>query len=814
MKHRLHIWFIGFAMMAAGAACAWAEAVTPEQAQQVAVRFMAERHSARQGMPGKAPAVQDGEPKAAREWKTRAVFDATDQKGRPYLYAVRDAQENGYVIVSGDDRFAEVLGYSESGSLDEAEMPDNMRAWLQEYIAEMRYWDSIGYAPSSLSSQPSEIRTQMSAIPPLIETQWNQGAPFNNLCPLDNNDKRSVTGCVATAVAQIVNFHMQHYNAPTAIIADIPAYTTKTQGLSVAGVAAGTSLPDKSLLLNSYSGTPTEVQKTAVAQLMLYCGTAVQMNYGSSASSASSSAVPKALINYFGFDATARQEKRTNYTYAGWKELIYSELATSRPVYYSGGSSGSAHAFVVDGCDDNGLFHVNWGWGGSSDGYFALSVLNPDDDAQIGASLSSDGYTMDQCAVIGVQLNSGETIDQPVCLTTSNLRVEGQEVIYAAFNHTGATYSFNAGIGFIDDAGKITRINHTTYDDLKDNYGYSSVRRTVPTNKSYANQTKKIVPISRKAAVLIGKWYTGSNPDIYYYTAKYDANGVPTLTAHPTTLLRVDTTYITTARYIYEKQSIKVQVTNNGDELYGKIYLFATLADTLGKPVTELGLTALENSTQTVAFEWHPEETGTYRMAVALDNKGENVLSESTVTIREDASVQGKKLAIMSYSFENQDNSTFEVDEATGIRSMDVYGSQLKGMIKVRNMGSTTLSNYQVRVFVEKYDEQKGKYITGTSSTYYSLNLSPGATTNLGIDRTLTTDCTYRICLVLRNLPLTYLDDRYVVHMRSSQPVPTKAEEVVSHEPSAAGYQKMIRNGQLVILRNGKQYTVQGQLIR
>jgi len=511
-------------MMTLGTLCAWAKAVTPEQAQQAAMRFMADRqntvqaasNTSSQGMPGKAPVM--------REWKTAAVFNATDRTGQPYLYAVQAAQQEGFVLVSGDDRFADVLGYSDSGSLDEKLMPENMRAWLQGYIREMRYLDSIGYEPSVISRQPSAAGSQMSAIAPLIETTWNQGTPYNDLCPLDNSNKRSVTGCVATAVAQVVNFHMQHYNTPTAIIADIPAYTTKTQGLSVAGVPAGTSLPDRNLLLNSYSGTPTDAQKTAVAQLMLYCGTGVQMNYGSGSSSASSSAVPKALINYFGFDATARQEKRSNYTYAGWKELIYGELATSRPVYYSGGSSGGAHAFVVDGCDSNELFHVNWGWGGSSDGYFALSVMNPGDNSQIGASSSSDGYTIDQAAVVGVQLNSGETIDHPICLMTSNLRANGQDATFAAFNHTGETYSFHAGIGFIDEAGTITHINHGTYNDLKDNYGYNSLTQTVPTKKSYANQTKKIIPISRKASIL-AKWYAGSNTDIYYYIAKYDANG-------------------------------------------------------------------------------------------------------------------------------------------------------------------------------------------------------------------------------------------------------------------------------------------------
>jgi len=581
----------------------------------------------------------------------------------------------------------------------------------------------------------------------------------------------------------------------------------------VAGVAAGTALPDRSLLLNTYGSTATDEQKTAVARLMLYCGTAVKMNYTSGSSSASSSNVPYALINYFGFDATTRYEYRTAYTYAGWQENIHNELSAARPVYYRGSSSGGGHAFIVDGYDGNGLFHINWGWGGSSDDYFALSVLNPDDDSQIGASLSSDGYTGGQAAIFGVQINTGETYDRPICLSISNLRAKGDTAIFAAYNYTGETNSFNSGIGFIDASGNITKIDSKKHTDLRNSYGYSSLKFIVPTNKSYANQTKKIVPISRKYTVLgLGKWYTGANPDLFYFIVRYDANGNPAVTAHPTQELRVDSMYVTTYRYLNESQSVKVQVTNNGDEYYGNVYLFATLADTVAEPEAEMGLTALENSTQTISFKWYPVETGTYRLVLASDKKGENVLHETNVVIREDASLQNKTLAIMGYSFENEDRSTFTVDEATGIRSMDVYGDSLIGRINVKNLTSTKLSNYQVKVLVEKYNPVTGKFITGTWNSYFTLTILPGGSTNLKVQRKLEVGNTYRICVVLRNSPSTYLDDRYVVHMRATKPETTDFEQI--HQESATKSRKLMIDGQLIILRDGRQYTVQGQLIR
>lgn len=806
--------FAGFATAALlFCVCAWANPVTPEQAMQSALRFMEDRRSAEQSAGG-AGQKMPRKNLANSEWKAAAVFDALDRHGMPYLYAVQAAEQGGFVLVSGDDRFAEVLGYSDSRLFDEHDMPDNMRAWLQGYIDEMRYLDSVGYQSSVVSDQSLAVSDQKEPIAPLIATTWNQDAPFNELCPLDNNNKRSVTGCVATAMAQVVNYHMQHYNAPTTVIADIPAYTTKSHSLSVNAVPAGTSLPDRSLLLNAYGTNATTAQKNAVAQLMLYCGTAVQMNYTSNSSSASSSNVPYALVNYFGFDATVSYENRSAYTYAGWQEAVYSELAAARPVYYRGSSSGSGHAFIVDGYDGNGLFHINWGWGGDSNDYFALSVLNPDDDGLIGASPSSDGYTNGQAALFGVQINTGKTITRPVCLSVKNLRAEGDQAVFAAYNHTGETHTFNSGIGFIDASGNITKIQSKKHTDLQDGYGYSALRFTVPADGNYALQTKKIVPISRQYTVQgTEPWYTGANPDIYYFIAQYDADGVPTLTAHPDVRLRVDTIYVPTSRYMGETQSVKLSVTNTGDEYYGSLYLFASLADTLGEAKAELGLTALENSTQTISFEWKPAETGTYTLWVATDEDGVNQLASSSVTIREDASLQGKTVAIVDYKFDNQDRSTFQVDEATGIRSMDVYGSQLKGKVKVKNMTDEQLSNYQVKVLVEKYNEQTGSYITGTSSTYFILNLSPGYTINLNIDRALETDNTYRICVVLRNSPSTYLDDRYVVHMRSSKPMETAVETPVTPHPSPLT-RKVLRDGRLLILRDEHEYTIQGQLIR
>lgn len=773
-----------------------AEAVSPEQAKQVASRFM-KKHSVQRQAPQRG------------EMETAVVFDATDRSGNPYLYAVNLPQESGYVLVSGDDRFAEVLGYGDAHAFDEQNMPENMRAWLRGYIQEISYLGSMGYQPSVQRAPAVKA-----SISPLITTEWNQKAPYNDLCPYDTyNSANSVTGCVATALAQLINYHMQHYNAPTAIVAKIDGYTTTRHGLNVPAVSAGTALPDKSLLLNTYGQEATDAQKEAVAKLMLYCGASVHMDYTAAVSSASSVAVSPALINHFGFDNTARIVSRANYRYANWVDMIYKELAASRPVFYSGSSSGGGHAFIVDGYDGNGLFHINWGWGGYCDDYFALSVLNPNDNGQIGASSSSDGYTINQDAVIGIQINSGQSLQPEIYLTTTIKSVDNTNhtVSFSAFNMTGETHSFDCNIlGFVEENGTITPIgSYQTYNNIPYCSGYNFTC-AVPVNTDYANKTKKVVPISREAGS--GTWYAGAATDIQYVSAAYDANGVPTLTIHPIYELQVNSISVPTGKYLNEEQTVKVSVTNNAEEYYGVLYLFASQNATKGTPEAQIGITALEGSTQDVNFGWTPTATGEYNLWVAMDSEGNNVLASSKVTIKEDASLQGKTLIIASLSLDKLDKNSFQVDDNTGIRTTDVYSDYLSGTVTVKNNTSSSISQ-QVKVLVEPYNEQTGQYENDDYTWYFSFTLPAGKTINLGIDRgPFAKGKTYRVALVRNTQPVEYLDNRYVVRLREGAG-PATALDQTSQEPMTKS-QKVLKDGQLLIIRDGKIYTVTGQVVR
>lgn len=359
----------------------WAVAgnITPEEALQQAIHFLQEKAVKNGGQHRAVPASQ--------------LVAAGKVNG---LYVFNVAEEGGFVIVSNDDRTFPILGYGNSGAFDVLQMPDNMRVWLQGYADEIAWLQQHGGCPKEVPSKISH-RTLKTPIAPLIASRWNQGAPYNNLCPDYQTNRRSVTGCVATAMAQVMNYHQW----PAATTAEIPGYTTGAYKIVMPAIPAGSSI-DWTNMRNVYEpNIYSETEAMAVAELMLYCGTSVLMNYGPSSGSYSFR-VADALKSYYDYNITTKCISRSFYSYGDWIEIMYHELSQNRPIVYGGQSTTAGHEFVVDGYDSEDYFHINWGWGGSGDNYFKLSVLDP---AQlgIGGGSSLDGYHFGQDAVIGIQ---------------------------------------------------------------------------------------------------------------------------------------------------------------------------------------------------------------------------------------------------------------------------------------------------------------------------------------------------------------------------------------------------------------------------
>lgn len=355
--------------------------ITRSQAQQKAEAMMRKLGGNRKLSP-----VKSARKLAPHKGKATTTADETE-----LYYVFNRGEGDGYVIMAGDDEFDTFLGYSDSGEFDYQEIPPAMREWLDDYAD---YIEAIQQAPNAapkkLSAHP--------AIEPMVTTKWNQGDPYNQACPNYFHQGLSVTGCVATAMAQILYY--QREKSVTEIQEDIPSYTLtsdKYGTMTVEGIPAGSPI-DWNNMRNTYSSSSTAKEKKAVADLMLYCGVAVKMGYSNTSSGAYSSNVPDAVNKYFGYGNKLKHASQSNYSEESWDALVYKELSEGRPVYLSGHNDGGGHAFVADGYDGNQCYHINWGWGGSSDGYYMLSKLHPGSQ---GIGGSTGGYSNSREAVYG-----------------------------------------------------------------------------------------------------------------------------------------------------------------------------------------------------------------------------------------------------------------------------------------------------------------------------------------------------------------------------------------------------------------------------
>ena len=333
-------------------------------------------------------------------------------------YVFPNANSKGFTIVSGDDRLPEIVGYSSQGSYDENNLPEGFISFMEAY---QNLYNKVNLGDAEALKNLAEIKAwrnkknasaaSTSAVAPLLgNIEWDQTSPYNNMCPRYDSVHVAATGCVATAMAQV----MAYYKYPKQLKVDIPGYVNRWNGIpmEIPTITREEGIYDWDNMLPKYNkeANATQQQKDAVAKLMYHCGAAVQMNYGpESAASVSASKLAK----YFGYDADLMMDlNRSTFSLDKWMQIIDTELAVGRPVLYSGQASDGGHQFICDGKDGEGLYHINWGWSGSQNGFFDLSLLNPEKGGT-GSGNSTEGYNRSCSITIGIAPDNG-VVDAPL----------------------------------------------------------------------------------------------------------------------------------------------------------------------------------------------------------------------------------------------------------------------------------------------------------------------------------------------------------------------------------------------------------------
>ena len=628
-----------------------AEQVSRQQALQKAQQFM----------PGK----QFGE---ARSF----ARSAGSFEGEPF-YVFNDKDNQGFVIVSGDDRTTEILGYSETGTLDMEQMPDNLKWWLDSYAHQI---EALGTSTKLVKKAKTRGAESWETVAPLIKTRWDQHEPYNLMCPdgnyMDydepgyNADYRCVTGCVATAMAQIIYYWQCQDFCDEIGQIDIGQWVYQGPDAdpdwqfvvdhSFHGLPA-TKFDWKSMAL-TYSSDATGESANEVAKLLRYCGQAVNMDYGVDGSSAGVSTA--VMAKYFGFGKNARQIIRSMYSSSDWENLIYKEVSEERPVLYGGSSPGyygsfNGHEFIIDGYDGNGLFHMNWGWSGMSDGYFALSLANPD-ELGAGGGTSKDGYSKDQNAIVGLKPDTPGEVEIPQFygdlyddLTTSAFsRMSTSEdftgvvlpgVVFFQYENTNQTdgCTFETSWGLFKN-GSLLQVQGTSEPVTLDYYSGNAVFNdfTISFGKDLADgryQFRQMYKLQGSTEWQLCKtpYDDYGNPMILFIEAVISGNNLALRVSEPdeyTSNITVKSvSFFPTLLEDGKPVEVTVNLTNNGDSYQELVYL------SLGSQKTVVCGSVEAGQTGNVKLHLTPAQVGTMTLKISTDYYASNEVWSEQVTV-------------------------------------------------------------------------------------------------------------------------------------------------------------------------------------
>ena len=682
--------------------------VSKEEAQQKAANFMA----AKTGMQITLKAAQSG---------TRRAASAQQEP-----FYVFNREGGGYVIVSGDDRTDDILGYSLTGTFDAANLPTNMRSFLQEYADGIQYLIDNDVQIIHHIAKKARRASVGASISPILQRHWDQDSPYNKMCPTVDGT-RTVTGCVATAMAQI----MGHHNWPAATTTEIPSYTTYTNKITLDAIPAGTAI-DWENIRDSYNYGYTTAQSDAIANLMKLCGYSVQMNYDTSengGSGADDAAVITALVKYFDYEEeTCRHLLRENYSYAEWQSIIYKELQENRPVLYAGQSAGGGHAFVVDGYQSDDFFHINWGWGGYQDNYFRLRLLNPDDQG-IDGSTTNDGYAIGQGCGIGIKPNDGVytsptpnltyySIDYPEqteytrISTTRNFNVN-KALTYYLLNKSGDEYTFAVGVRITNEAGN-TVLESKLYDTTLPNNYYTNHDYLPQFGANWANGKYKIVFLSREVSAIA--WNVCEHAESHPIEFTISGNKL-TFTNIPVYDLAVTASEVDGTLEANTEHTIRVTVKNNGSTLRSDVYAIVNPGDNYDEtgecdddiPVTFLDLENGEGTT--FEFKYTPEKNGSNYIYLVCEKGqiGDPIVLEITGGIN------------LKYVSQEATNAMLHHDSEQDVDY--IYGKTISSKITIENNGE---KEFKGKIMVYVYGLYEGDYyqLNGSAKTF-NMTIAP-----------------------------------------------------------------------------------------
>lgn len=408
------------------------------------------------------------------------VFDGETPESRtaganPALYVFDNPHGKGFVIVAGDDIAQPILGYSYENDFPSGQLPEHIESWmnsLRQQINDGRKYGVISKPDSRSLTRAGEVIVQLKTA------QWNQHAPYDLYSPTINGQK-APTGCVITAGAILMKYHQW----PKQGTGTLPGYTTNTHKLKMPPIQLGHTYEWSKMLdvYNTNQFSPEQAHQ--VARLMADLGTMIEADYNIGGTSANSMYFAQYFPVYMGYDKNALFRDRSEYSNDKWHELMKTELQQGRPIIYSGSNHASGHCFILDGYTNDNYYSVNWGWGGSYNGYFLLNALVPSGS---GIGGNNDHYNFYQDAITGLMPDQGGDYIELITLGGKGLSTEITEfmtnspfqITTERINNGGGTLFTGTFLWALTDKdGKIKEELATVkITNLKPRWGYSNLQ--------------------------------------------------------------------------------------------------------------------------------------------------------------------------------------------------------------------------------------------------------------------------------------------------------------------------------------------------
>ena len=670
---------------------AWATPVSENQARSIASDFMTSH------------ATQPTSLRMVHKAPMKGAIASTENAA----YYVFNSSSSGFVIVAGDDRAPAVLGYSDKGSFNSQELPEQLQYLLDGYAVQIQ--------ALAQGAKPALRQASGAAIRPLITANWNQSAPYNTMLPILSNGKQAVTGCVATALAQVLYYWKQ-----PATCTEIPEYTSQSLGIYMPALESAQF--NWQAMQDIYLENDTQSESAvAVAQLMLYCAQSVQMNFMYGVSGANSALIPGAISSYFGYKASARCEYRENFTTQGWSDLIYNEISNGHPVIYSGSKASGGHAFICDGYDGEGMFHINWGWGGMSNGYYLINVLNPDAQGT-GSASEAYGYILDQSIIAGIEPGEAEaefavTANEVALVEAITTRESSSDNFMVRANcnfcnYTTQTIDMSFGWGLYQGDELISVIFNSSITQLPPSYFVPDNNRRLNFGSGLTSGTYRIVPIYSEYRQ--GNWRPCKGADVNYIEVTIDGDNCTVIGMGSAGERDYTVNNITCDGALHHGRPVNLtlNVTNNGYSQNELLYMFVN-----GTSYSSAYLGLEHGETSDIPFQFLPTAPGTYTCTFSFNQDGSDPICQTTLNVTE---MPAANLSITS-----------QVLNVTDVANNIITNDKFSLKLTITNNGAET---YLDDITVKLYRRTQGNSGSNVQEKNQNIAVDPGQTIEVVFD--------------------------------------------------------------------------------